>query len=73
VNRTLRFEGQVGEVKSIGAGVYKDEGNRLHICLPEFLAAHGFADTPENRDTAISAFRRALSVPVIVTSDEQRN
>lgn len=36
-------------------GVYDDGRGGLHIVLNEFLAAHGYADTPANRATLLAA------------------
>ena len=45
--------------KQLAPGVYVDEHGAMHIVMPELLAANGYADTPENRETLIAAFRDA--------------
>jgi ribosomal protein S27AE len=42
-------------MKRLAAGVYDDEYGGLHLDVPELLAAHGYADTPENRALLIAA------------------
>jgi hypothetical protein len=42
-------------MRRIAPGVYDDEHGGMHIDLPELLAASGYADTPENRDTLTRA------------------
>jgi hypothetical protein len=44
----------------LAPGVYDDNRGGLHLLLPEFLAANGYADTPENRQTLIEAARDAF-------------
>lgn len=41
----------------IAPGVYDDGAGGMHIDVPELLVANGYADTPENRDTAEAAAR----------------
>jgi hypothetical protein len=40
-------------------GTYDDGRGGLHLVLDEMLAAHGYADTPENRQALIDAARAA--------------
>lgn len=51
-----------GEMRNVAPGLYLDEGNNLHIDVPELLAHFGYDDTPENRDVltreALRAFRQ---------------
>jgi len=48
--------------KQVGPGLYLDEGNNLHLDVPELLQHFNVADTPENRETvsqaALDVFRR---------------
>ena len=46
-------------MKRLMPGVYDDEHGGLHLDIAEFLAANGYADTPENRKTLIDAARAA--------------
>jgi hypothetical protein len=48
------------EWRQLMPGVYVGLGGGLHIVLPEFLAANGYVDTPENRQTLIAAAREAF-------------
>ena len=49
-------------LKQIEAGVYtdEDEPGALHIVLPEFLDAHGYADTPANREMIVKTWNEEL-------------
>lgn len=52
----------------VAPGLYDKDGE-LHFDVPEFLAAHGIPDTPENRDTVTRAMveefrKRYPGVPV---------
>jgi hypothetical protein len=38
-------------------GVYDDNRGGMHIVMDEFLAGHGYADTPENRATLLKVLR----------------
>jgi hypothetical protein len=52
----------------IAPGVYDDHEGGLHIELTEMLKGHGYADTPENRDTLLAAAKEmGLSVGATVT------
>jgi len=52
-------------MKRLAPGVYDDEKGGLHLDLPELLAAHGYADTAENRATMIAAVHNLnLGIPV---------
>jgi len=69
-----QFAMQIGNVRPIGGGMYEDDGQQLHVHIPEFLQSHGYADTRENRDAAIIAAHTALkrrfpNLPVVVTTD----
>jgi len=41
----------------IAPGVYVDAAGALHIDVAEMLEAHGYTDTPENRETLSQAAR----------------
>jgi hypothetical protein len=45
-------------MRKLADGVYDDDNGGLHIRLGEFLAAHGYADTPENRTLLLDAWRQ---------------
>lgn len=45
----------------LAPGVYDDGDGTLHLDVPELLEAHGYADTPANRDTLIAAAQEAFS------------
>jgi hypothetical protein len=36
-------------------GVYADDEGGMHVDIPELLAARGYPDTPQNRETLIKA------------------
>lgn len=53
--------------------LYQDAGGALHFDVPLFLRAHGYADTPENRDLIAEAAREAFGkrypgLPISVTT-----
>ncbi len=58
----------------LGAGMYLDQENNLHLFPREFLAALGWPDTKENRDMiyeiAPKMIRESLgkNIPAFVTS-----
>ena len=54
-------------MKRLMLGVYDDERGGLHIDMAEFLAANGYPDTPENRDTFLAAVRHTFGGEVTVT------
>ena len=48
-------------------GVYDDGAGGLHLDVAELLAAHGYADTPQNRrtlETELDAIAGAYGIPV---------
>ena len=48
----------------VAPGLYLDEGaarSTLHFDIPEMLRAHGWADTPENRETLAQVAREACA------------
>lgn len=67
-----RFAGQIGEVRSLGLGMYEDDGNQLHVDIGEVMDHMGWEHTPENRERAVVSVREALNAkmpdtPVVVT------
>jgi hypothetical protein len=48
-------------MKAVGPGLYEDAAGALHLSVPDFLRAHGIADTPENREVMIEVAREALA------------
>ena len=44
-------------MKRLGPGVYDDGAGGLHLDFGALLEAHGFADTPENREQLARAWR----------------
>jgi hypothetical protein len=58
-------------VRKQQAGVYVEPDGTMHLVLEELLAAHGYADTPENRQMLAAAVLekfRILDIPVDDTS-----
>jgi len=58
----------------IGPGLYLDEGNHLHLDVPELLRLSGYADTPENCEVLTQAALRMVkqlypNVPAHVVED----
>ena len=47
-------------MKAVGPGLYEDADGVLHLSVPDFLRAHGIADTPGNREVMLEAAREAL-------------
>jgi len=45
----------------LAPGVYVDADQALHLVVSELLTAHGFADTPENRETLVKAAQEMLA------------
>jgi len=41
--------------KRVGPGLYLDDGNHLHLDVPELLRLSGYADTPENCEVLTQA------------------
>jgi ribosomal protein S27AE len=52
----------------LAPGVYDDGRGGLHLDIAELLAASGYADTPENRETLIAAAREYFQVVEVVDS-----
>lgn len=50
-------------------GTYDDGRGGLHLVLEEMLAAHGYADTPENRQMLIDVAREQLGNRVQVEGE----
>lgn len=44
-------------LERIGPGLYRGADNTLHLDVPALLAHWGYADTPANRDTVVTAAR----------------
>jgi hypothetical protein len=42
-------------MEKIAPGIYIDDDQEMHIDVPELLAAHGFPDTPANRQAVVRA------------------
>ena len=59
-------------MKRLAPGVYDDGHGGLHLDLTELLAAHGFPDTPANREALIKAVNETSPAPVTVTDDPVR-
>lgn len=50
------------KLRRLSPGVYFDPVmGELHLDIPEMLAEHGYADTPENREVLIDAARTMLT------------
>ena len=45
----------------LAPGIYDDGRGGIHIAMAELLDAHGYADTPLNREAVIAGARDALS------------
>lgn len=45
----------------IAPGVYTDGRGQFHVVTDEVLAAHGFADTPANREMCLAEVRAILA------------
>jgi hypothetical protein len=60
-------------VKRLAPGLYDDEQGGLHVAVGELLRAHGYADTPANRDhfacVAQEQIEEQSGLPVTVTTD----
>ena len=56
------------KLEELVTGVYTDadENDALHIDLPTFLKAHGYADTPENRAMIIQMWQEAMAQKGII-------
>jgi len=73
-----RFNGQIGAIRSIGLGMYEDDGHQLHIDIPELLHVMGYADTPANRDEAVRQVaiawnRKSPHTPLVVSQAWSQN
>lgn len=56
----------------IAPGVYDDGEGGMHLDLGELLTAHGYQDTPANRDlmtTVATTLLRRDGIPVTVVED----
>lgn len=47
-------------IEKLAPGVYVTDDGALHLDIAEMLAAHGWADTPENRETLTRAAHEAI-------------
>ena len=61
---------------TLAPGVYDDERGGLHLVLSEWLAASGYADTPENQAMLTKAVRallayRAGQAPTLEIEEDQ--
>jgi len=54
-------------MKRLSPGVYDDERGGLHIDLPAFLHAHGYADTPDHRAKILEAIGAVFPGKVVET------
>lgn len=54
-------------MKRLAPGVYDDDEGGLHLDVGELLAANGWPDTPENRDTIVRAGQHMFGDRVEVT------
>lgn len=57
------------ELERIAPGIYSDGAGTMHLVIDELLAAHGYADTEENREELLAAARELLAkqaTPVIL-------
>jgi hypothetical protein len=48
-------------LERIAPGVYSDGRGTMHLAVPELLTAHGWPDTPENRDMVIDVARDLIA------------
>jgi hypothetical protein len=60
-------------VKRLAPGLYDDGDGGLHLAVDELLKAHGYADTPKNRDRLTRAAQELIAeyygVEVTVTTE----
>ena len=54
-------------MKRLAPGVYDDGKGGMHIDLTELLSAHGFHDTPANREALIKAVHETYTGPITET------
>lgn len=59
-------------MKRLAPGIYDDEHGGMHLDLTELLAAHGFPDTPANREALIKAVHETYNGPITETDEPVR-
>jgi hypothetical protein len=59
-------------MKRLAPGIYDDGTGGMHVDLAELLAAHGFPDTPANREAFIKAVHETYTGPITETDEPVR-
>jgi hypothetical protein len=57
-------------MKKLAPGCYELDDGTLHICAPEFLKAHGWPDSPENRQRIVDVAKQFYASQGIEVTEE---